>query len=210
MFQMKMSFFALKTFLLVTFCSYFVMSRELGNLLVNNGEAHGHLRVKKDSPSHEKNINNQHPSTEKPGVHIPRSENDETIKKNSHENLPNQALHNKVHEHGKYHSQKNHEKNRYKSIRSELHIQNVENRYICISSSNCQNISEFYIAATNTYSCENAYLEIIIDVKILDARNDDVGPYILETWPRIFTSDGGITKGCEVHREMPPQNQVSD
>ena len=84
MFQMKMSFFELKTFLLVTFCSYFVMSRELGNLFVNNGEAHGHLRVKKDSPSHEKNKNNQHPSTEKPGVHIPRSENDETIKKNSH------------------------------------------------------------------------------------------------------------------------------
>ena len=86
MFQMKMSFFALKTFLLVTLCSNFVMSRELGNLLVNNGEAPSHLRVKKDAPDHEINKNNQHPSTEKPGAHIPRSENDETLKKNSHEN----------------------------------------------------------------------------------------------------------------------------
>ena len=176
MFQMKMSFFALKTFLLVTFCSYIVMSRELGNLLVNNGEAPGHLRVKRDTTNHE--INN--PSIEKAGVHIARSENEEAIKKNSHENLSHHALHNKAHEHGKYHSKKNHDDG-YKSRRSELHIQNVENRYICISSSYCQNITEFYIAVTNTYSCENAYLEIIIDVKLLDARNDDVGPYILET-----------------------------
>jgi hypothetical protein len=170
----------LKTLFLVTLCSNFVMSRELGNLLVNNGEAPSHLRVKKDSPNNEINKNNQHPPTEKPGVHIVRTENEETLKKNSHENLSHQALHNNVREQGKYHSKKNHDES-YKSKRSELHIQNVENRYICISSSYCQNITEFYIAVTNTYSCENAYLEIIIDVKLLDARNDDVGPYILET-----------------------------
>jgi len=172
--------FLLKSLIIIALSSKIILSRELGNLLVNNGEAQGHLRVKKDSPNHEINKNNQHQSTEKPGVHIARSESDETIKKNSHENLSHQALHNKAHEHGKYHSKKNHD-NGYKNIRSEFHIQNVENRYICISSTYCQNITEFYIAVTSTFSCENAYLEIIIDVKILDARNDDVGPYILET-----------------------------
>jgi SPX domain protein involved in polyphosphate accumulation len=62
--------------------------------LANNGEAPNHLRVKKDAPKHEIDKNNQRPAIEKQGVHIARTENEETIKRNSQENLSHQALHN--------------------------------------------------------------------------------------------------------------------
>jgi hypothetical protein len=65
-------------------------------------------------------------------------------------------------------------------IRAEYHIQNVENRYICFSPSYCQNITSYYIAPSNTFSCTNKYLDIIID-KILEPSQDAEGLFLSET-----------------------------
>jgi len=65
---------------------------------------------------------------------------------------------------------------------AELHIRNVEDRFVCFSSSYCQNTTSFYIISPDdSFNCEDEFLAIIIDAKFLTAKSDKDGPYLLET-----------------------------
>ena len=158
--------------LLVLLCTI-AESRHIYENMWGNLGASSRIRNSRDLSKHDKN--------ELPSLHIARTDDKTSQTEKSSSNDSKRENQQKVENHGKNHADPKYHIDATKSIKAEYYIQNVENRYICFNKYYCGNITAFYIAQSNTFSCENMYLDIIIDIQVLDARNDDESPYILAT-----------------------------
>ena len=111
-------------------------------------------------------------------IHVQRGKDEATTTElPSHDN---KSKHENSEKH-RSHMKANHYPDATVGIRTEHHIRNVENRYICFSPSYCQNITSYHIAPSNTFSCTNKNLEIIIDAKFIEPAQDVEGLFMLET-----------------------------